>query len=77
MKVMFINNDGGGFADYIEVTEGMTISQLFTERIAHGKAADYLIRVNRQPVASDTILQEGDRVSVTPTKIEGARRIAC
>ena len=33
---------------------------------------DYLIRVNRQPVAADQVLQEGDRVSVTPTKIEGA-----
>ena len=32
----------------------------------------YLIRVNRQPVASDQVLQEGDRVSITPTKIEGA-----
>lgn len=73
MKVMFINNDGGGFADYIELPEGMTISQLFSDRISHGRAADYLIRVNRQPVASDTVLQEGDRVSVTPTRIEGAR----
>ena len=36
------------------------------------KADDYLIRVNRQPVARDTVLQEGDRVTMTPTKIEGA-----
>jgi molybdopterin converting factor small subunit len=35
-------------------------------------AADYMIRVNRQPVARDYVLQEGDRVSITPTKIEGA-----
>lgn len=72
MKVMFINNDGGGFADYIDVAEGTTISQLFAERIPHGKPADYLIRVNRQPVAPDGVLQEGDRVSITPCKIEGA-----
>jgi hypothetical protein len=72
MRVMFINNDGGGFADYIDVPEGMTISRLFAERLPRGRAGDYLIRVNRQPVASDTVLQEGDRVSVTPTKIEGA-----
>ena len=37
-----------------------------------GRAADYLIRVNRQPVAEDHVLQDGDRVSFTPTKIEGA-----
>ena len=56
----------------IEVAHGMTIAQLFADRIRNGKAGDYLIRVNRQPVASDSVLQEGDRVSVTPTKIEGA-----
>lgn len=38
-----------------------------------GSASDYLIRVNRQPAASDHVLQEGDRVSITPVKIEGAQ----
>lgn len=72
MKLFFINNDGGGFADTIEVPEGCTISQLFRERMPHGKPADYLIRVNRQPVPEGHPLQPNDRVSVTPTKIEGA-----
>jgi hypothetical protein len=72
MKLFFINNDGGGFADTIDVSDGCTISPLFGERVPHGKPADYLIRVNRQPVAEGHVLQEGDRVSVTPTKIEGA-----
>jgi hypothetical protein len=74
MRVFFINNDGGGFADHIHVNEGTTVQQLFGERIKHGSAADYLIRVNRQPVPSDQVLQEGDRVSFTPVKIEGASR---
>jgi sulfur carrier protein ThiS len=72
MRCLLINNDGAGFADYIEVAEGTTVETLFAQRIPHGRPADYLIRVNRQPVASDQILQEGDRVSITPTKIEGA-----
>jgi sulfur carrier protein ThiS len=76
MKVFFINNDGGGFADTIEVSQGMTMCGLFSERVPHGKAGDYLIRVNRQPVTADHVLQEGDRVSVTPTKIEGARSLS-
>ena len=70
-KVLLINNDGGGFADYIEIPEGTTVRQLFDERIA-GKPGNYLIRVNRQPCASDQVLRDGDRVSITPVKIEGA-----
>jgi hypothetical protein len=28
--------------------------------------------VNRQPATADQVLEPGDRVSITPTKIEGA-----
>jgi hypothetical protein len=72
MQLFFINNDGGGFADTIDVVDGTSIAQLFEQRVPHGKPADYLIRVNRQPVTANQMLREGDRVSVTPTKIEGA-----
>ena len=72
MKVLYINNDGGGFADYIDVAEGTTVEQLFQERLHGGKPENFLIRVNRQPAAANQILQEQDRVSFTPTKIEGA-----
>ncbi len=72
MRILLINNDGGGFADHIDVESGLTVEQLFQQRIPYGKPSDYLIRVNRQPCAPDQTLQEGDRVSVTPTKIEGA-----
>jgi sulfur carrier protein ThiS len=76
MKVLFINNDGGGFADHIDVAAGTTVQALFAERLPGRKPEDYLIRVNRQPVGRDQVLQEGDRVTMTPTKIEGARRAA-
>jgi sulfur carrier protein ThiS len=72
MKVLFINNDGGGFADHIEVAEGTPVATLFEQRMPGRKPEDYLIRVNRLPVSHDQILQEGDRISMTPTKIEGA-----
>ena len=72
MKVLFINNDGGGFADYIEVEEGTTVRALFKKEVPHGQAEQYLIRVNRQPAAADQVLQDMDRVSFTATKIEGA-----
>ena len=72
MKVLFINNDGGGFADHIEVADNITVQQLFDDRIGKGRELNYLIRVNRMPVSREQILVEGDRVTITPTKIEGA-----
>ena len=72
MKVLFINNDGGGFADYIEVAVGTTVRSLFQKEVPHGQPESYLIRVNRQPAAADQVLQDQDRVSFTATKIEGA-----
>jgi hypothetical protein len=76
MKVLFINNSGGGFADFIEVEPNTTVTKLFAERLRTAKPEDYLIRVNRLPVSADQVLQEGDRVSMTPTKIQGARPAA-
>ena len=73
MKILFINNDGGGFADTIEIDAGLTVRSFFARQIPHGKPDQYLIRVNRQPTTSDYVLQEGDRISITPVKIEGAR----
>jgi hypothetical protein len=72
MKILYINNDGGGFADYIDVAPGTSVQQLFEDRLRDAKPENYLIRVNRQPAARDQVLSEGDRVSMTPTKIEGA-----
>ena len=72
MRILFINNDGGGFADHIDVEPQTTVTKLFEQRIEGGKAQDYLIRVNRQPAAADHVLHEGDRISFTPVKIEGA-----
>lgn len=72
MRILFINNDGGGFADHIEIANGTTVQDLFDQQVKSSKSHNYLIRVNRQPVPPNQVLQEGDRVSFTPTKIEGA-----
>jgi hypothetical protein len=72
MKVLWINNDGGGFADYVDVPARTSVEAFFSEKLANRSPADFLIRVNRQPVSRDQVLQEGDRVTMTPTKIEGA-----
>jgi hypothetical protein len=72
MKIFFLNNGGGGFADTIEVAQGTTLGQLFEQRMPNKDPHDYLIRVNRQPATADEPLSEGARVSATPVKIEGA-----
>jgi len=73
MKILYINNHGGGFADRIDVGEGITVGQFFAQQIGSDPAS-YLIRVNRQPTSADQVLQEEDRVSITPVRIEGAGR---
>ncbi len=72
MRVLLINNDGAGFADYVDVTDGTTIQKFLSDRLSQSRPGDLLIRVNRQPVSRDQVLQDGDRVSATPVKIEGA-----
>ncbi len=72
MRILYINNEGGGFADYIDIAENTNVEQFFKIKMSGQEASDYMIRVNRQPVAKDYVLQDGDRVTITPTKIEGA-----
>lgn len=72
MRILVINNHGAGWADFIDVPEGTSVAQLFTKQMPESRPEDYLIRVNRLPVARDQVLQPNDRVSITATKIEGA-----
>ncbi len=72
MRVLFLNNNGAGFADYVTVEPGTTIDRLLGQHLPEAHPDELLIRVNRQPVPRDHVLQEGDRVSATPLKIEGA-----
>lgn len=74
-RILFINNLGGGFADYLDIAQGTTVEQLFQCHVGDDPE-DFLIRVNRQPIAKDQILQERDRVSITPVKIEGGGLMA-
>ena len=75
MKVLYLNNDGGGFADYVEIEENTTVENFFSQKLPDSSTEDYLIRVNRQPVSKDYSLQDGDRISLTPVKIDGADSI--
>ncbi len=73
IKVYFLNGDGSGWADPHEVADGTTVGQIFSSKMgARSKAEDFQIRVNREIVSAHDILEDGDTVSITPRKIEGA-----
>ena len=68
-----MGSGGGGFADHVDVPENTTVEKFFADKLPDQQPTDYLIRVNRQPASKDQVLQEGDRVTATPVKIDGAR----
>ena len=72
MRILYINNAGSGWADYIDVPSSQTVEELFKEKMPGRKPEDFLIRINRQPVAKEQVLKENDRVTITPLKVEGA-----
>lgn len=58
MRVLMINNDGGGYAGHVEVEAGTTVSQFFDQHMTGRKAQDYMIRVDRLPAAKTTSKRE-------------------
>lgn len=69
---MLVNNEGSGFAGLKEVETGTTIDQLFRSEMGSRDFSSFTVSVNHKQVSSDYVLQAGDRVSMTPSKIEGA-----
>ena len=72
VKILLVNNEGSGFAGHKEVAEGTTAGELFRSEMGDRNPSNYLMNVNREQVSTSYVLQNGDRVSMTPTKIEGA-----
>ena len=56
MRVMFINNGGGGYAHYVETAPGTSIDSFLAEKVPGHKAGDLLIRVNRLPLEHGNLL---------------------
>lgn len=62
-RVRFINNDGAGTADNINLREGETLGA-FLQRHGVTNYSDYVIRVNGQEAnLEEDVLQDGDRIS--------------
>ena len=73
MRILLINNDGGGFNDRIQLEEGTTVESVVANHSNGRRANDFMVRVNREVVPMGYVLKDGDRLTMTPTKIEGAR----
>lgn len=69
-------NEGNGLPVRIPVVEETTLEK-FLEIAFNGDPDEFTIRVRANGTSveahRDYILQDGDRVSLTPMKIEGAR----
>ena len=72
MNIFFTNNEGGGFAGEDEIQENCTVEAFFKKKFSDRSPSDFLIRVNRQEVPASYVLQDKDRVTMTPIKIDGA-----
>ncbi len=75
ITVYFINGSGGGFVSTVAVEQGTMLEGFVAQHlneVGGGPASNYKIKVNREHQQGSYVLQNGDRVTVTPTKIEGA-----
>lgn len=71
MKILLINNAGDGSASWMDVEGGTTIGKLFESQV-DGDPDNYLIKVNQKETKMSYVLKEKDRVTFTPSNIEGA-----
>jgi len=71
IKIHVINNDGAGYAKDVEVVPGTSVSAFVSTNVT-ADASRYRIHVNANPATPNQVLQQGDRVVITPIKVAGA-----
>lgn len=77
IEVRFVNNGGGGYAQMEKIAEGTTIGEFFLAMKSKSGSginqdeAKYLIRVNTESCERSKVLEDGDRITITPTNIKG------
>ena len=75
MRLLFIDNAGGGIADGIDAAEGTTVARLFAGQMPGREAADHPTRVNPSPAVAEQVLQPDDRISFPPDQERLATRL--
>lgn len=82
IKIKFLNNNGGGFGSRINIEEGTSLVEFLNDHVATNEdlqnedgewiPSNWKIRVNRNIQVKGYILQDGDRISMTPVNVKGA-----
>ena len=70
ITILYLNADGDGLCQRVPVAEGTTLVG-FLENAGCSQEGN-MILVNRQSECGDYVLEDQDRVSVTPLKVAGA-----
>lgn len=75
VKIRFLNSNSGGGVDNIEVPANYTVGQLLETKLGVSASVAFErfnVKVNRESTSAGATLKDGDSVTVTPQKIEGA-----
>ncbi len=76
IEVTLVSNNGSGLPCHVPVVEGTTLEK-FLEVSFDGDPDEFTTRVRANGVTVDAhcdyVLQDGDKISMAPSKIEGAR----
>lgn len=77
IEITLVTNDGAGLPVRVPVVEGTTLEK-FLEVSFEGNPDEFTIRIRANGTSveahRDYVLQDGDRVSMSPTKVDGATK---
>lgn len=76
IKVFLTSTSETGFCDHVELPAGATLGSLWESQMAGKEPKNYVIRVARtgsETLPASFVLEDGDRVTITPHKFDGAR----
>ena len=76
IRVFLTSTSDTGFADYISLPQGANIRTLWERHMGTQDPSKYVIRVDRHEgrLPADFVLQDGDRVTISPHKVAGAEK---
>ena len=72
MYIIVLSNDGTGRPEVKEVAEETTVGA-FVEDVLDKELAKCVVRVNGASADAETVLLDGQRVTVAPVNVKGAR----